>query len=143
MTNTHVQTNRGELPAPRLMRIMVVDDNVDAADSFSMLLQIIGHETRVEHSGSAALAAVERWVPDVVFLDIGLPGMNGYEVLNRLRERSALSGTAVVAITGWGSPEDRRRAEAAGFAAHLTKPADMTDVERLLASLAAGHEAAR
>lgn len=143
MTNAHVQTNRGEPSIPRLMRIMVIDDNMDAADSFSMLLQIIGHETRVEHSGTAALAAVEQWTPDVVFLDIGLPGMNGYEVLSRLRERPALSGTAVVAITGWGSPEDRRRAEAAGFAAHLTKPADMADVERLLATLAAGHEAAR
>jgi PAS domain S-box-containing protein len=113
-------------------RILVVDDNVDAAESLAMLLLLEGHDVRVAHDGSAALAAVDADVPDIVFLDIGMPVMNGYEVAQQLRQRPGLERLLLVAMTGWGQEEDRRRSLEAGFNHHLVKPADPEALQKLL-----------
>jgi CheY-like chemotaxis protein len=104
-------------------RVLVVDDNADAADSLAMLLQVRGDDVRVAYDGEEALVAEEAFRPDVVLLDIGMPKLSGYEVGRRIRE---LRGPAplVVAITGWGQEEDRQRAREAGFDHHFTKPVD-------------------
>jgi CheY-like chemotaxis protein len=116
-------------------RILVVDDNRDAADSLGMLLQCLGADVRVAHDGAEALDAVEAYRPAVVLLDIGMPGMDGYEVARRIRSAFPESRTPLVALTGWGQEEDRRRARDAGFDHHLIKPADMETLQALLASL--------
>jgi PAS domain S-box-containing protein len=120
--------------APR--RVLVVDDSADAAESLRMLLQARGHEVRTAHDGSAALRAAEEFQPDVVLLDIGLPHMDGYEVARRLRDEVGLKNALLVALTGYGQQEDRRRAAEAGFDEHLTKPADLTMLQNLLAKQA-------
>ena len=117
-----------------LRRVLVVDDNVDGAESLAMLLQLSGHETRTVHTGPDALTAASEFRPDVVFLDIGLPGMNGYEVAKRLRLEVELNETVIVALTGWGSEDDRKRAREAGFDGHLTKPVDPAAVREILGS---------
>jgi CheY-like chemotaxis protein len=103
--------------------VLVVDDNVDAAESLSLLLQADGHQTELAHDGLAAVAAIERFAPDIVLLDIGLPGMNGYEAAMRVRSQGGARPT-LVALTGWGQQQDRARAAQAGFDLHLTKPVD-------------------
>lgn len=106
-------------------RILVVDDNTDAASSLAMLLELDGHVTRVAHSGAHALAAIPDFAPHIVFLDIGLPDINGYEVARRVRAMEGLrTRPRLIALTGWGSEEDRRQAADAGFDAHLVKPVD-------------------
>lgn len=104
-------------------RVLVVDDNADAADSLAMLLQVRGDEVRVAYDGEEALIAEEEFKPTVVLLDIGMPKLSGYEVARRIRE---LRGAAprIIAITGWGQEEDRQRAREAGFDHHFTKPVD-------------------
>ena len=113
-------------------RILVVDDNVDAAESLSDLLESLGQETRTAHSGPAALQAALDFRPDLVLLDIGLPGISGYEVAKRFRADESLAGATLVAVTGWGAEEDKRKAAEAGFDVHLTKPIEMRDIERVL-----------
>jgi len=108
-------------PAPAL-QVLVVDDNVDAAETMAMLLDMSGHRTAMVHSGLDVLDAALRVPPDVILLDIGLPGMNGYEVAARIRQERALDQTLLVALTGWGSDADKRAATEAGFDVHLTKP---------------------
>jgi two-component system CheB/CheR fusion protein len=110
-----------------------VDDNVDAAESLAMLLRMEGHDVRVTHDGPAALAAVEADPPDLVFLDIGMPVMNGYDVAQRLRQRPGLENLLLVAMTGWGQEEDRRRSQEAGFDHHLVKPVEPAALHQLLA----------
>ncbi len=109
--------------AAPLRRILVVDDNADAAETLAMLLSLEGHETRVANDGATALVLADEFSPDTIFLDIGMPGMNGYEAARRLRD---VKGTAVrlIALTGWGAEEDRRLASEAGFDRHLVKPVD-------------------
>jgi CheY-like chemotaxis protein len=104
-------------------RILVVDDNADAADSLGMLLQVRGDEVRIAYDGVEALEAENQFRPEVVLLDIGMPRLSGYDVARRIRE---VRGQAVliVAITGWGQDEDRQRARDAGFNYHFTKPVD-------------------
>lgn len=116
-------------------RILVVDDNVDAADMLAAMLELAGHETRVAHDGAGAIAAASELRPDIVFLDIGLPDMTGYEVARRLRERTERRRPALVALTGWGGDADRRRSAEAGFDVHLTKPVDGATVEATMARL--------
>ncbi len=124
-------------PDPSPLKVLVVDDNVDGAESLAMLLTIGGHTAKTAHTGPAGLAAVKAFRPDVVFLDIGLPGMNGYEVAKHIRDDPALGArVALVALTGWGTDDDRQRATAAGFDHHLTKPAEAERVTALLAKLA-------
>jgi CheY-like chemotaxis protein len=120
------------------MRILVVDDNVDAARSLEMLLRILGHEVSTAPDGLAALDAIETRRPEVVLLDIGLPGLNGYDVARRVRGQPWGKAIRLIALSGWGRDEDMQRGADAGFDAHLVKPADPTDIERLLESFAAG-----
>jgi CheY-like chemotaxis protein len=118
-------------------RILLVDDNVDAVASLSLLLQLGGHTTHVAHSGPEALRIASEVKPDIVLLDIGLPGMNGYEVARAIRARPELGHPFLAAVTGWGAPEDRIKSKEAGFDEHLTKPVDISVIELLLATLPA------
>ncbi|HLJ94629.1 MAG TPA: PAS domain S-box protein [Gemmataceae bacterium] len=115
------------------LRVLVVDDNVDQADSAALLLQVSGHEARVAYSGPAALEAAVEYRPDLVLMDIGLPGMDGYEVARRLRQQPSLRGTMLVAVTGYGQDSDRQRSRQAGFDHHLVKPVNMQALEAILA----------
>jgi CheY-like chemotaxis protein len=112
------------LPQPR--RVLVVDDNIDAAESLSLLLQADGHHTELAHDGLTAVAATKRFAPHIVLLDIGLPGLNGYEAAMRMRLHNpeGSSRPTLVALTGWGQQQDRERAAEAGFDLHMTKPVD-------------------
>lgn len=121
-------------PADRAsLRILVVDDNRDSADCLAMLLDALGHETRTAYEGEEALAAAESFSPEVVLLDIGMPGMSGYEICRRLRQSPRGRDLVIFAQTGWGQDEDRRRTQKAGFDHHLVKPVDPAVLlERLL-----------
>ncbi len=116
-------------------RLLVVDDNQDAAVSLAMLLKLQGHEVQIAHSGMAALEMTKTFAPDLIFLDIGMPGMDGYEVARRLRQQPGLEKVVLAALTGWGQQEDRRRTAEAGFNHHLVKPPDPKAVESVLAGL--------
>ena len=119
---------------PRLprRRILVVDDNRSNATSLGVLLRALGQDVEMAYDGPAALELVRRRRPDLVLLDIGLPGMDGYEVARRCREDQALRRTMLVAMTGYGKDEDRRRSQEAGFNAHLVKPVNLEDLQVLL-----------
>jgi len=106
----------------------VVDDNVDAAEMLAEALRYAGHDVREEHDGSSALAAVTEFRPDVILLDLGLPGMDGFEVARRLRADSSLAKARVIAITGYGQDVDRRRTAQLGIERHLVKPVDLDTV---------------
>jgi CheY-like chemotaxis protein len=127
----------GDLPsavaeAERTARktILVVDDNADAANSLADTLRMQGHVVQVAYDGGSALEASERLAPEVVVLDIGMPGMDGYEVARQLRRRQPQ--TRLIALTGWGQEDDKRRALDAGFDWHLTKPADLDTLQALV-----------
>jgi CheY-like chemotaxis protein len=115
--------------------ILVVDDNRDAAEGMRMLLSHLGADVRVAHDGPAALAAFEAYRPRMVFLDIGMPHMDGYEVARRLRTVQCTPRASIVALTGWGQEEDRKRASEAGFDHHLIKPADLGALQSLISSV--------
>ena len=115
-------------------RVLVVDDNEDAADSLAALLALQGHEVSTAYSGPAGLGAVATFAPDVVFLNLRLAGLDGYEVARRLRAAAPHGGPTLVALTGLAADGDRRRSRAAGFDYHLVKPADPADVTALLAA---------
>jgi two-component system, OmpR family, response regulator len=114
-------------------RILLVDDSVDAAFAMSMLLEALGHEVRTEHDGPRALASIDDFRPDVVVLDIGLPGMDGFQVAREMRRRPVTKNVLMLAMTGYGSDADRQSAKDAGFDHHLTKPVSIVDLEALLA----------
>ena len=123
-------------PAP--CRILVVDDNIDAAEMLAMVLKLSGHTVVTVHSGLDALQSVRNFRPEVIFLDIGLPGMSGYEVARQLRAEPTPSGLVLVALTGWGTEEDRQLALEAGFDHHMTKPVDIERLQALLVNIGAG-----
>jgi len=114
-------------------KVLVVDDNVDAAESLATVLELTGRVARTAHDGGSVLAAARDFEPDVVFLDIGLPDISGYEVARQLRADPQFSRVVLIALTGWGTENDRRRAHDAGFDEHLTKPVDLDAVEGVLA----------
>jgi CheY-like chemotaxis protein len=116
-------------------RVLVVDDNVASADSLGLIVKLWGHESRVSHSGPEAIDEAKFFRPDVVLLDIGLPGMDGYAVARALRSHPHLSGVVLIAMTGYGREEDRRRTRDAGFDEHLVKPLDLDALEGMLAQL--------
>jgi PAS domain S-box-containing protein len=118
--------------ARKKLRVLVVDDNIDTAESLSALLEISGHVTRIAHEGRAALILADDFRPDVAFLDIGLPGLNGYELAQALRRAPGLENIMLVALTGWGTHKDRIHSHNAEFDLHLTKPANLEAVERVL-----------
>ena len=119
----HAPERRSDLSVSR--RVLIADDNHDAAVSLSMLLQSLGHDTRVVHDGIEALEEAELFRPEVVLLDIGMPRLDGYETARRIANRPWAAATQIVAVTGWGQETDRQRAREAGFHRHLVKPADL------------------
>ena len=123
--------------AKPLPRVMVVDDNRDSADTMGAILKKLGAQVCVVHSGPAALQAFSDFRPGVVFLDIGMPDMDGYEVARRIRERPGADGAVLVALTGWGQEKDRSRTAAAGFHHHLVKPAEVGMLQAVLSSATA------
>ena len=128
---------RAEKPAAnaRLHRALIVDDDMDTAVSLSLLLQLGGHTTAIAHDGIAALKAVDEIKPDIVLLDLGLPGMDGYEVARAIRRQPQFGNPFLVVLTGWNAPEHRLRTQQAGFDEHLTKPVDISMIELLLRNL--------
>lgn len=122
----------GESSARR--RVLVADDNVDAAESLAALLEILGHEVRTAHDGASAIELAESFRPDLILLDIGMPDLNGYEVCRRIRERPWGRDVFLIALTGWGQEDDRRRSLASGFDQHLVKPLDPAALEKALAT---------
>jgi CheY-like chemotaxis protein len=116
----------------RPLRVLVVDDNQDGADSLACLLRLHGHEVRTARDGPSALAAAQADAPEVVLLDIGLPGMDGYEVARGLRQQFGPDGVWLVAVTGYGQLEDRRRSQSAGIDHHLVKPVDLDALQNIL-----------
>ena len=135
-------------PKARPLRVLVVDDNRDAADSLVLLLSLSGHATRAAYDGREGLQQILAWAPDIAFVDIGMPGMDGYELARTLRGRAAetvataetvrANSMVLAAVTGWGSESDERRSRDAGFDLHFTKPVALEAVEAVLARLAAG-----
>src|SRR5690606_21409464 len=115
-------------------RILVVDDNLDAAETLAMLLEMAGHEVRVAHLGRAALSLAQAFRPDTALLDIGLPDMSGYDVAQSLRREPWAAHILLIALTGWGQDDDRRRALEAGFDHHLIKPVDTDRLAELIAN---------
>jgi CheY-like chemotaxis protein len=114
-------------------RILVVDDNVNAAESLAVLLRLEGHEVRVAHDGQGAMAAAQQEVPEMVILDLGMPGMDGFEVARKLRTLAESDRMLMVALTGWGQEQDRRRCYEAGFDGHLPKPVEWDALRQFLA----------
>ncbi len=121
------------VPSVTSRRILVVDDNRDGADMMSMLLRAEGHDTQVAYDGKAAVEVAEAFRPEVVMLDLGLPMMDGYEVCRHLRAQAWAAGLVVIALTGWGSAQDRRRSQDAGIDHHLVKPVDPAAIRQVLA----------
>jgi signal transduction histidine kinase/ActR/RegA family two-component response regulator len=126
---TPAATELTQVPA---RRILVVDDNVDAAESLAMLLDVCGHQTHVAHDGLAAVEAADRLRPDVILLDIGLPKINGFEACRRIRQRPWGRDIVVIALTGWGQEVDRRRSRESGFDHHIVKPVEHAALVKLL-----------
>lgn len=116
-------------------RVLVVDDNLDSADTLAVLVGLLGAEVHVARDGPAALAETESFHPDAVLLDIGMPGMNGYEVARRIRAMPGCDTMKLIALTGWGEEEDRRLARDSGFDHHLVKPVDVDVLNSLLSHL--------
>jgi CheY-like chemotaxis protein len=125
-----------DAPEAAAVRVLIVDDNQDSADSLAALLRLEAHEAQAVYSARQALVQAALFKPDIVLLDIGLPEMNGYELAQQLRQRPELRGTRLVALTGYGQREDRRRAQAAGFDAYLIKPVSLTRLADTLAGFA-------
>jgi CheY-like chemotaxis protein len=116
-------------------RVLVVDDNVDSVASLQMMLRIMGHDVRVAHDGAEAVEVALAFEPELVLLDIGLPRLNGYEVAREIRKQPRGKESVIVAVTGWGQEEDRRRSSEAGFDHHIVKPVEPSAIERILATL--------
>lgn len=116
---------------PATARVLVVDDNQDAADSLATLLGVMGYEVRIAYDGPEAIEAADEFQPAVALLDIGLPKLSGYDIARHVREKRG-EGVLLVAITGWGQEDDRRRAREAGFDHHFTKPADFEALLQLI-----------
>jgi PAS domain S-box-containing protein len=130
------ENGEGGPAAPKSsLRILVVDDNRDGADSLATMLRLMGHDTRTAYDGQEGVEAAGTFHPEVVLLDIGLPRLDGYQACRRIREQAGGRQVVLVAITGWGQGEDKRRAAEAGFNHHLTKPVDPADLEKLLSGL--------
>jgi PAS domain S-box-containing protein len=128
------ETEKGS-PAPLGLRVLVVDDNRDAAEVLAMLLESIGVNAQVVHGGPAALAAIPNYQPNVILMDIGMPGMDGHEVARRIRREPQFKSMKLVALTGWGQEKDRRDSSKAGFDYHLTKPVDFKVLKDLIISM--------
>jgi CheY-like chemotaxis protein len=129
-------SQQDEVPQKSSLRILIVDDNQDSAQSLAMLLRLLGNDTRTAYDGEQGVELVDVFRPDVVLLDIGLPKLNGYEACQRIRRKPGGESLVLIAVTGWGQEEDRRRAFDAGFDHHLTKPVVPQELMKLLVSSA-------
>jgi CheY-like chemotaxis protein len=118
------------------LRVLIVEDNVDAAEMLELAVASLGHHARIAHDGGTAVTTAIEFAPDVIFLDIGLPVMNGYAVAQTLRARPEFKHVHIAALTGWGQDEDRRKARDAGCDTHLTKPLSPTTLAELLSTIA-------
>jgi CheY-like chemotaxis protein len=134
------EDDRKAPPREPKRRILVVDDHRDAADSLTTLLQLMGHDVNTAYDGLEAVQAAETVRPEVVLLDVGLPKMNGYEAARHIRQQPWGRPMTLVAVTGWGQDEDKRRAAEAGFDHHLTKPVDLAKIIALLQDASAERE---
>jgi CheY-like chemotaxis protein len=119
--------------ADQRRRVLVVDDNIDAADLLAFALEDLGHDVRVAHDGAEAIETARSFRPDVAFVDLGLPVLDGLEVASRLRADPSLCGTKLVALTGYSQAEDRARTRSAGFDFHVVKPVDLDRIAELAA----------
>ena len=138
--NSKGSSSAGALEGLPVRRILVVDDNRDAAKSLEMMLSLQGSEVRTAFDGPAALEVAAGFGPELVLLDIGLPGMSGYEVCRRMRQEPWGRDILIAALTGWGQEEDRRRSKEAGFDRHLVKPIEPSQLEALLARSPQGRD---
>lgn len=123
-------------PSAQALRVLIVEDNIDVADTLEVLIQAWGHDTRVARDPLLGLAAADDYQPHVVLLDIGLPRMHGYDVAKRLRERPWAGNLTMIAVTGWGQEADKLQSQGAGISHHLVKPLVPADLERILAGVA-------
>ena len=119
-------------PVAHHQRVLVIEDNVDAAQTLAMLLDLLGYEVRISYTGPDGVRDALGWTPDAILCDIGLPGLDGYGVARQLRSRPPTRDTLLIALTAHGSDEDKQRASDAGFNHHVTKPADPNALIRLL-----------
>ena len=129
------QAGAAEPQAATRARVLLVEDNIDAADALAMLLELLGHDVDIANDGPAALEAIQRTRPDVMLIDIGLPGVDGFEVARRVRAMPGSKRPLLVALTGYGRDEDKARTRAPGFDYHLTKPVEVDALEGLVARL--------
>jgi CheY-like chemotaxis protein len=135
MALTQVAISADEEPTaekPHKYRILAVDDNKILAKTMMWTMEMLGHTAEIAHEGKSAIALAKSFHPDIVFLDIGLPGMNGYEICQAMRNEPVLQNTIFVALTGWGQKEHRERSKEAGFNYHLVKPVEIKTLENLL-----------
>ncbi len=131
-------TDVGAVARTQSQKILVVDDNTDAAQSLSILLRDSGHTVETVHDGIAAVTAAQQFKPDVIFLDLGLPGLDGFKVAEKLRRDESFNATRIIALSGYGQPQDRKRSQEAGFDLHLVKPVDFNEITAVLAGQPAG-----
>jgi CheY-like chemotaxis protein len=111
---------------------LIIDDNRDAANTMAMLVEELGGSVRIAHDATSGLQALDDTAPDVVFLDIGMPSIDGYETCRQMRRRPSNKAMVIIAVTGWGQPQDKQRALDAGFDAHLTKPVELEALAGIL-----------
>lgn len=128
----HAASDVSDGSAPKLRRVLVADDNRDAGDTLAMLLRLDGHDVHVAIDGIEAVEMYQRVQPDVVILDIGMPGLSGHEVAQRIRDLRSEPPVVLIALTGWGQKADKDRAAASGFDHHFTKPVEPTVLSALL-----------
>jgi CheY-like chemotaxis protein len=133
----------GSLSATKPQRILVVDDNDDAAATLALLLSLMGHETRTANNGVDAIEVAELFHPDVALLDIGMPKLNGYDAARRIRQKPWGREMLLVALSGWGQEADRTKSSGAGFDHHLVKPVDVAEIQRLIAQRHSVHRSAQ
>jgi CheY-like chemotaxis protein len=129
------QAEPQEAPPPAPLRVLVVDDNVDSAETIGFVLARMGHQARTVYDGARALAEADAFRPDVILLDIGLPGMNGHEVARGIRQTPWGGTTTIIAVSGWGEAADKQESRAAGFDHHVVKPLDYDGVKKLLTTV--------
>jgi CheY-like chemotaxis protein len=131
------ESSSGDYSTPEVgkRRILIADDNPDVAEAFEMMLQAIGHDVETAHDGIEVIEKAERYQPDIIVLDIGMPKLNGYDVARHLRKQPWGRDIVLVAVTGWGDEKDKGRSHAAGFDVHLVKPVDPGALGSLLSSI--------
>jgi two-component system CheB/CheR fusion protein len=127
-----VETSPAAVAGGRKLKVLIVEDNQDAAESLALVLDLWGHDSRVVFDGAAALEVAEQYVPDVIISDLGLPGMDGYQLAGHLREHPRFGRAVLIALSGYGQEEDKRRALDAGFDHHFVKPPDLAELAELL-----------